>query len=194
MRTGFVGLFLGAITIIQPIDPVYARLGVAFSSGEGIQDITPYRLAINWDFDRIWRHDQEWGLNAIWETSFAHWHAGKIPPGATGDDTIDELQAMTTGPVLRWQRKNRLDTLKIAPYFELGIGASWLSETTIGGRRLSLHFQFEDNVGVGFRFGRTQQYDFTLRAFHYSNASIKRPNSGVNIAMISFGYWFDPIK
>ena len=37
------------------------------------------------------------------------------------------------------------------------------------------------------RFGKKQQYDLAMRVYHYSNASIKRPNSGVNLAMASFG-------
>jgi lipid A 3-O-deacylase len=189
MRAGILSAFLGAMTLLQPIQEVRATVGLAISSGEGVQDITPYRLALNWDIGRIWRHDHQWGLNAIWENSMAYWDAGSIPPGAQGDDANDELRALTTGPVFRWQRKELLETLRIAPYFEAGIGLSWLSRRSIGGRHLSLHFQFEDNIGVGFRFGKQQQFDLTLRGFHYSNASLKRPNSGVNIAMLSFGIW-----
>jgi len=91
---------------------------------------------------------------------------------------------------LRWQRQTPYGDSHIAPYCELGVGLSWLSETEIEGRILSLHFQFEDKFGMGMRFGQKQQYDLAMRVYHYSNASIKRPNSGVNLAMVSFGYWF----
>lgn len=190
MRSGLIGFFFSAITFMQPYEPAFANLGIAISSGEGVRDITPYRIALNWDFGRVWRKHCEWGLDAHWENSFAHWERGQVEPTALGDDANQELRAITTGPVLRWSHKNLLESISIAPYVEVGIGLSWLSQRTIGGRRLSLHFQFEDNIGVGFRFGKRKQFDLTLRGYHYSNASIKRPNSGVNLAMLSFGVWF----
>ncbi|MCS5710120.1 acyloxyacyl hydrolase [Candidatus Berkiella aquae] len=164
-----------------------ANLGIAFSSGQGIHDITPYRLALSWDFGPVWREDDLWGLNVAWENSFAIWSGPTRPELAPGRAT--DLNATTTGPMLRWQRRSPLTGMQVIPYTELGVGLSWLSETEIQGRVLSLHFQFEDKFGLGMRFGKKQQYDMAIRAYHYSNASIKRPNSGVNLAMASFGVW-----
>lgn len=171
-----------------------ARLGLGFASGVGVESIVPYRLAISWEFDRVWPKiddPRQWGLNINIEGSFAHWQGKQKPEyGLYGPDNNDQLRAITLGPVFRWQRKDLYSNLAIAPYVELAVGASWLSRRVIGGRRLSLHYQFEDNFGLGARFGKRQQYDITLRGFHYSNASIKRPNSGVNLAMLSLAYWF----
>jgi lipid A 3-O-deacylase len=165
-----------------------ADLGIAFGSGQGIEEIKPYRLALSWDFGPIWRRHDLWGLNAVWENSVAVWN-GPLRPHLT-PDRVRDLNAATTGPMFRWQRRTPLPGSRIVPYTELGVGLSWLSETEIQGRILSLHFQFEDKFGLGMRFGRKQQYDFAIRAYHYSNCSIKRPNSGVNLAMASFGVWF----
>jgi lipid A 3-O-deacylase len=165
-----------------------ASLGVAFGSGQGIEDIKPYRLAVSWDFGPVWREDELWGLNVLLESSFAIWN-GPTRPTLTPDRATG-LTAFTTGPMLRWQRQQAFAGTHIIPYTELGVGLSWLSETEIQGRILSLHFQFEDKFGLGLRFGKKQQYDLALRAYHYSNCSIKRPNSGVNLAMASFGVWF----
>lgn len=166
----------------------HAEIGIAFSSGQGIHEIIPYRFSLSWDAGPIWREESLWGLNLILENSFAVWNgprrADLAPERAT------DLNAATMGPMLRWQRRQALGSSHIVPYTELGVGLSWLSETEIEGRVLSLHFQFEDKFGVGARFGEKQQYDFALRAYHYSNASIKRPNSGINMAMASFGVWF----
>ncbi len=166
----------------------HADFGVAFGSGQGIQDIQPYRLAVSWDFGPVWRKEELWGLNAVWESSFAIWNG---PQRANlAPDRATNLNAFTSGPMFRWQRQQAFSGSKILPYAELGVGLSWLSETEIQGRILSLHFQFEDKAGLGFRFGKQQQYDVAMRAYHYSNCSIKRPNSGVNLAMASFGVWF----
>lgn len=164
----------------------FAHMGIAFGSGQGIHNIVPYRFAVWWDFGPIWRAQETWGLNAFWESSFAVWDGPKRPDLAP--DRVTDLNATTTGPMLRWQRQTPLFN-SIIPYSELGVGLSWLSKTEIEGRILSLHFQFEDKFGLGMRFGKKQQFDLAVRAYHYSNASIKRPNSGVNLAMINFGVW-----
>lgn len=161
-----------------------ANIGISVASGDGVQDITPYRAAISWDFGPIWCGACNWGLVAIWETSGAFWHGSHGPNGGN-----DKLKLMTSGPVFRWH-KLEPTSWGISPYFEAGVGLSWLSHREIGGRKLSLHFQFEDNFGVGFRFGKNQEFDITYRLFHYSNASLKRPNSGVNIQMLNIGIWF----
>ncbi len=165
-----------------------ANLGFSFSSGEGILDITPYRLGASWDFGSIWRAEEDWGLNAIWESSVSRWERSATSTSVNNNNRMD---LVTTGPMFRWQRQAPFSPFHIMPYIELGVAGSWLSDTEIGGRRLSLHFQFEDKVGIGVRFGRNGKYDLSLRGYHYSNASIKRPNSGVNLAMIGFGYWLD---
>ncbi|MBN9286576.1 MAG: hypothetical protein BGO43_06160 [Gammaproteobacteria bacterium 39-13] len=176
------------VSLLLVACPTQAALGIAFGSGQGIEDIKPYRLAVSWDFGAIWRAHELWGLNAVWESSIAHWNG---PQRANlGPDRATDLNAATSGPMLRWQRQQPMHGSRIIPYAELGVGLSWLSETEIQGRILSLHFQFEDKFGLGMRFGKKQQYDFALRAYHYSNCSIKRPNSGVNLAMASFGVWF----
>lgn len=165
-----------------------ANVGIAFSSGQGVLDIVPYRFALSWDFGAIVREQDLWGLNATWESSFAFWDGPKRPNLAPNRPT--DLNAATTGPMFRWQRRHPYPSTKMTPYAELGVGLSWLSQREIEGRILSLHFQFEDKGGIGCRFGAKQQYDFAIRAYHYSNASIKRPNSGVNLCMASFGFWF----
>lgn len=164
---------------------VNAHIGLSFASGDGVQDITPYRAAISFDFGPLLCKSCDWGLVGIWESSGAFWHGSEGPNHGN-----DKMKLITSGPVFRWHRL-RPTSLGILPYVEAGVGLSWLSQREIGGRKLSLHFQFEDNVGVGFRFGKNNEYDITYRLFHYSNASLKRPNSGVNIQMINLGLWFN---
>jgi len=167
--------------------PVFADWGVAFGSGQGIQGITPYRLSASWDFGPIWQSEGEWGIHAVWESSFAVWNGSRRP--GLAPDRATSLNPTTSGPLFRWQRQTPFSITRIIPYAELGVGLSWLSETEIQGRIVSLHFQFEDKAGIGMRFGKKQQYDIAIRAYHYSNASIKHPNSGVDLVMMNFGLW-----
>ncbi len=167
---------------------VRAEAGMAFSTGEGILSIVPYRFSFSWDFGPFWQPNVGWGLRVILESSVGYWD------GPARSDLARHrprsLTVATLGPMFRWQRDCPLGQSTLTPYAELGVSPSWLSEKEIQGRILSLHFQFEDKIGVGMRFGQKQQYDVSIRAYHYSNASIKRPNSGVNLAMVSFGIWF----
>ncbi len=172
-----LGLLLGTFS-----KPAIAQLGLFISSGDGVRDITPYRFSANWDFGPIWRCDKPWALTFNWETSGAFWHGSHGP-----NDGNDRLHLVTTGPMFRWQR---IENENFQPYLEGGVGLSWLSRSDIGGRELSIHFQFEDKLGIGFRFGKNGRYDIAYRLYHYSNASIERPNSGVNIQMINLGIWF----
>jgi len=174
-------LFQSSVALANP--------GIAFGSGQGIHKITPYRFQLAWDFGNIWSPSLfNWGLRVVLESSFARWdgpYRADLAPGRPCD-----LNVATLGPMFKWQRQHPYSGLKVTPYCELGVSPSWLSEKEIQGRILSLHFQFEDKAGVGIKLGAKQQYDVSLRAYHYSNASIKRPNSGVNLAMVSFGMWF----
>ncbi|MGB3094108.1 MAG: acyloxyacyl hydrolase [Candidatus Zixiibacteriota bacterium] len=78
----------------------------------------------------------------------------------------------------------------VSPYIEGGIGISFLSDKMIAGRDLSTYFQFEDRIGVGFRIGRTHIHDLNIRYMHYSNASIKQPNDGIDMLMVSYSCSF----
>lgn len=87
-------------------------------------------------------------------------------------------------PVFRYQRDEKLGW-----YVEGGIGANLFSELyNNDDNRLSTAFQFGDHLGVGYV--TDNKWDLGLRIQHYSNASIKRPNSGVNFIIASARYSF----
>lgn len=70
-----------------------------------------------------------------------------------------------------------------SPHFiELGVGPSLLSRKRFAGRQLSTHFQFADHIGLGRRIG--EQNRLGLRLSHFSNASIKRPNPGLDVLQL----------
>jgi hypothetical protein len=71
-------------------------------------------------------------------------------------------------------------------YGEVGIGLSLLDDTEFAGKDVSTHYQFEDRLGVGYRFGEAREYSIALRYFHYSNAGFKKPNPGLDFISFSF--------
>tara|TARA_R110002049_G_scaffold23240_12_gene82204 strand:- start:247 stop:774 length:528 start_codon:yes stop_codon:yes gene_type:complete len=76
----------------------------------------------------------------------------------------------------------------IRPYFELGLGATYFDQTTLGPRGLSTRFQFTEWIGVGLEFA--EYFSLGVRFSHYSNANIKRPNDGVDMQQIVVGARF----
>lgn len=76
----------------------------------------------------------------------------------------------------------------IRPYFELGLGATYFDQTTLGPRGLSTRFQFTEWIGVGLEFA--EHFSLGVRFSHYSNANIKRPNDGVDMQQIVVGARF----
>lgn len=102
-----------------------------------------------------------------------------------GDRDIWNLSAT---PILRLQRPSLSHRLN--PYLEAGIGLHYISEIQMRRRVLSTNFQFGDHLGLGIQIGRSRTTDICYIFQHHSNASIKRPNSGVNFHIIRIGYSF----
>ncbi len=162
------------------------NLGVAGSTGVGVRGITPYRAAALWDLGPIaWQHET-WIWRWLWEASGAYWESDGDP---TYPNSPHYMTVWSTGPQLRLMRAQAYANT-IQPYWELGIGATWISKKEMSGRQLGIHYQFEDRLGFGARFGQAQQYDVNARVIHYSNASISTKNSGVNIGLLTVGFWF----
>lgn len=184
-RKSWVNYLTTLVLFFSQIPLSEARWGINAATGWAASGIHPYRVAGIWSFRAINDYSpSRWRVIPIWETSLGYWD-GEVDARKGGSDSV---VAFTTGPMFRFQYK--LESVKsLSSYLELGIGASWLSDTTISGRQLSTHFQFEDKLGLGLRFGAQQQYDIGLRATHYSNGSIKRPNNGVNMVLLNVGYW-----
>lgn len=83
----------------------------------------------------------------------------------------------------------------LRPYVEAGLGANLLSRTELGSDSYSTSFQFGEHVGVGFVWGSSASggADTTwagLRFTHYSNASIKNPNDGLESLQLVVGHRF----
>ena len=189
MRRTFSLWFWGVlILIIAKVIwvPASANVGVLASAGKGlhVEDVRALRAAFNWDFGMMFFREDPWGLNVHWENALGYWRGP-----STETRPNDSLYFVTTGPVFRLQPHTPYGQWFL-PYGEAGVSPSWLTQREIAGRKLSIHFQFEDKIGFGCRLGKNQKIDLGYRFIHYSNASIKRPNSGVNIQMINLGYWF----
>jgi hypothetical protein len=112
----------------------------------------------------------------------ASWWRGTAYRNVPGDH--QNLAVVGFTPVVRYQRDDKLGW-----YAEAGIGANLFSELyNNDGHELSTAFQFGDHIGIGYV--TPNQWEFGLKFQHFSNASIKRPNSGANFLVVSARYHF----
>jgi hypothetical protein len=155
--------------------PAYAVDGVALELGTGDQHSELVRGALQWQWGRSWFADTGWEVSGYWEASLGAW---------TTDKTLLDFGFT---PVFRLQRADWA-----GPYLEAAIGFHLLSDLSVTRTRLfGSHFQFGDHLGAGWRFGKDGRYDLGLRMQHLSNGGIRRPNPGINFALLRFAYRFD---
>ena len=154
----------------------------SFEYGSGAK-VRLARVAVQSDWNPEWRWLASNGrhLSGYWDVSAAYWRgsAYRGVPGAR-----QHIGVIGFTPVFRYGRDDKLGW-----YVEGGIGANLLSELYDNyDNKLSTAFQFGDHVGIGYV--TRNKWDLGLKFQHYSNASIKRPNSGVNFAILSARYDF----
>jgi lipid A 3-O-deacylase len=163
---------------------LHAEQGASVASGFGAAKIIPIRFGVQKSFDKQWAKENEWPVSGYWEGSVYSMKGqrGQAP------DSHNRLEAVAVAGVFRFQRVTK--TILGWPYIDIGLGLSWLSRKEIGGRKLGMHFQFEDRIGIGVRWGEKRQYDIGYRAVHFSNAYIGSYNNGINLHLLVLGYWF----
>jgi hypothetical protein len=103
-------------------------------------------------------------------------------------DTYHDINIIAVSPVVRYLFKEHFS---VTPYFELSVGAAYLSNTRFANRNMGMHFSFQDRGGLGFTFGNRQQFALGAHIVHYSNASLSSNNSGITIPlMVDLSYKF----
>jgi hypothetical protein len=109
-----------------------------------------------------------------WDFTIAQWRANywMRVPGAT-----KHFWDIGATPVLRWQRDDRKGL-----YGEFAAGYHYLtSYYDNDGNKMSTRFEFGDHIGLGYVFNNG--VDFSMKIQHFSNAGIKKPNTGANFVV-----------
>lgn len=169
--------YRGAYCSTRELQSEIGRLGMSFGSGAGMRDITPYRLGIQY----IWYENSCLPLYSYLEFSL---YRLKRKPGNYPKCHNTQLNGVALTPVFR------IEPNWGGVYIEAAVGASRLSRKEIAGRELGMHFEFEDRLGAGFRFGSQKQFDLSYRFLHFSNANLGKSNNGINLHFVILGFWF----
>ncbi|RAU17832.1 hypothetical protein DN062_10695 [Nitrincola tibetensis] len=88
----------------------------------------------------------------------------------------------TLTPALRWSFVGERWV-----FVETGIGAALFLNTHLEKHQLSTTFQFEDRLALGMALGNSE---LSVSLIHYSNAGIKKPNSGFETLSIGYRHPF----
>jgi lipid A 3-O-deacylase len=142
---------------------------VSFGYGQDDSDINIFRLGLKKDFTSRWLESNSGYCSGYFELSYNHW-----------EKDGENVNGVALSPVFVYYPG--AESNKIKPYIEGGIGVAYIDEYHIAGRNLSTNFQFEDRIGIGVKMGL---FDLNFRYMHYSNASVKQPNDGIDIWMFT---------
>lgn len=155
---------------------------VSFEVGGG-DDANLARVGVQWDWDKKWFEGGDWTLGGYWDLSLGYWSGDGGASG--GDKNITDIGFT---PVFRFRQNN---TNGAAVYFEGAVGFHLLSDSRVhASKDLGSDFEFGDHIGAGVLFGDRQQYDFSYRFQHLSDAGISDKNLGVNFHQLRFPYHF----
>lgn len=146
--------------------------GIELGHGDDATDMM--RVHAKWNWDKKWYSEDGGYVTGYWEVSLGRWHGS--------GNGARQLWDLGLTPVFRNPLGNDY-------FFEIAIGAHFLSATRINDkRRFGGSYNFGDHIGIGRTFGQRGEYEWTYRAQHLSNAGIHTPNSGINFHEIRLTY------
>lgn len=134
---------------------------VTLAAGVTRESTEVVRLGLQRDFERSWWQSDTGRLTGYWDAGYTYWF---------GDKSASN-HSLSFAPVFVYEFAGE----SVRPYIEAGIGVAFFESTEFEEHNLSTSFQFEDRLGFGLRFAGQE---VGVRAIHYSNAGIKKPNDG----------------
>jgi len=142
--------------------------------GSSSEHIDIYRISIKKDLNKYFFENRYNYLPSYYETSLGYWS------GQNGGN----IKSISFTPMFRYNFGQYYESI---PYLEAGVGGTYISKTQLEGENFGTHFQFENVIGIGFKFS---DFDLSFRYIHHSNAGLSSNNSGVDFSIISISYKF----
>ena len=180
--SGYIRIIQGISLILACLLPIKLTIaapdGISLGVGKGNGSIKVLKGGMRKNFNHHWFDSRTGRLTGYWEFSLGYW-----------TETPDNIFALGLSPVFVYEFRSMASGHQF--YINGGIGVALISDTQIGTRDMSSTFQFEDQLGLGLRFGNNRQYDLNFGFLHYSNARLKAPNDGIDIWLLTYTHWFE---
>lgn len=160
-----------AMSTVLIMPAAHALDGITVQIGESSESTTTYRIGAQFEFGRtLWQTDAGGvQLDGYWDAGVTRW------------SRLDAT-SLTLTPMFRLNFG--ANNGGVTPFLEAGIGAAYFTDTELDRRDLGSKFQFEDRLGAGLRFETGSEVG--VRYYHYSNAGIKQPNDGIDMAALYY--------
>ena len=168
------GIGSGYVKRARFIDLEFTRgFGSASFGSDIAHDLLLGRIAFSESINNVWAVDRWYGGNLFLTAEFM---------GGVRDNP-DQAYLAFGNLGVRYEFATRG---RFIPFVDAALGAG---ATAIAGPDLSEGIQFTQQIGFGLRYFVTDRFNLTGAAgyMHISNASIRKPNGGVNTFMLSFG-------
>ena len=160
-RLVILGLLLVGVSQAQAADASrawYVQAGLA----QDAESLT-VGLSRDWRWEKQYRYGR---ITGQWQGELGQWHS----------DTETSTQLGLT-PAVRWRPNGWSEGW----FVEGGIGLNVIfPKYNTQTKQFSTTFNFGDHIALGKRFGDDGNHEWSLRAQHFSNARIERPNPGEN--------------
>lgn len=161
------------VALIAPA--AHALDGLTLQVGDSSEHTTTWRIGAQFEYGRTLWQSQGGGvkLDGYWDTGVTRWSG---------------LDATSVSLTPMFRLNFGAGNAAVTPFLEGGIGASYFTKTRLDSQNIGSKFQFEDRIGAGLRFATGSEVG--IRAYHYSNAGIKKPNEGINMGAIYYRLGF----
>lgn len=151
--------------------------GIKVAVGNGQSSTDAYQVALISDFGQTFFNEE---VKLHWEFGYSRWSSDNGPN--------KDLDVFNINPVFTYELGSADQAF--LPYVDISIGIAYVSDTTIADKKLGQHFQFDDRLGFGVRFGDEKRHDVALGARHVSNAGLDSDNDGFDVVSVSYTYRF----
>ena len=141
-----------------------AAVELTAAVGRTEKSTSTLRIGLQKSFQSRWLQSDVGALTGYWDGGYTYWEG----------DKKSNNHSLSVSPVFVYEFNGE----RVKPYVEAGIGVAAFRHTRIENRNLSTSLQFEDRLGVGLRL---RNQTLGLRAVHYSNAGLKKPNDGIEM-------------
>lgn len=148
--------------------------GVSLGCGQSRDGIDICRIGLLKEWELRWMENPTGYVTGYFELSYNRWKADE-----------ETINGVAFSPVFQYAFNTGIP--EFHPYVEGGIGVAYIDDYSIKGRNLSSNLHFEDRIGTGIRF---HHIDLNFRYMHYSNASLKSPNDGIDMFMGTLSWYF----
>jgi lipid A 3-O-deacylase len=167
-----------SVTLIAMTNPAKSD-GVTLELG-GDEDggFEVMRIGLQWDWNDNLMQVRGWDLSTYWQLEFSKWQQV--------DDGTQNGANVTAGiiPMFRFTGTPGY----YQPFIDVGVGISLFTDSKMEGHEFGSNFQFTDVLSVGMNSGKRNQWGFAYKFEHYSNGSVRPPNSGINFHFLTMTY------